>query len=114
MLLLSAGTIIFYVFDPQTQPFFPKCPFLAATAYKCPGCGSQRAIHALLHLQVSEAFRQNAFMILLIPYALFGIYLAFFGGKKRFPKAERLFFGKWAAVAWGVFILVFWVGRNIW
>ncbi|MDE7397749.1 MAG: DUF2752 domain-containing protein, partial [Muribaculum sp.] len=40
-------TVIYAVFDP-TLPWFPKCLFRQLTGLECPGCGSQRAIHALL------------------------------------------------------------------
>lgn len=111
--LLVAALYIFYTFDPELQPIFPKCPFLLLTGYQCPGCGSQRAIHSLLHLDIGAAFRYNAFMLMALPYIFLGVYLEYFGGKKRFPAVEKIFFGKWAAVALLVFIVVFWIVRNI-
>ena len=35
------------------------CPFAAMTHHPCPGCGSTRAVLALLSLHVGEAFRLN-------------------------------------------------------
>ena len=40
---------IYFALDPSRSDLFPRCVFLSLTGYKCPGCGSQRAIHALLH-----------------------------------------------------------------
>lgn len=94
ILLCIVGMIIFYVFDPEAHTFFPKCPFLVATGYECPGCGSQRAIHRLLHFDVKGAFVQNTLILFLVPYLLFGAYLAFFGGKERFPRLEKNIFRK--------------------
>src|SRR5690606_2629375 len=34
--------------DPATG-ILPSCPFYTLTHWYCPGCGSQRALHALLH-----------------------------------------------------------------
>ena len=51
---------MFYLFDPEEMAVFPRCPFLLATGYECPGCGSQRAIHDMLHLDLKSAFSQNA------------------------------------------------------
>ena len=35
---------------------------------RCPGCGSQRAIHALLHLQFKDAFMFNPLVVISIPF----------------------------------------------
>lgn len=113
VVLLAAALYIFYTFDPEVQPVFPKCPFLLATGYECPGCGSQRAIHSLLHLKIGTALKYNAFMVLALPYILLGIYLEYFGGKRRFPGVEKFFFGRWSAVVILVIIIAFWVGRNL-
>ncbi|WP_225974845.1 DUF2752 domain-containing protein [Arachidicoccus ginsenosidivorans] len=48
--------------------WFPKCPFRSLTGLQCPGCGSQRAIHDLLNLDILGAFRENALMVVSIPY----------------------------------------------
>lgn len=37
---------------------------------RCPGCGSQRAIHSLLHLQFKEAFLFNPLVIISIPFLI--------------------------------------------
>lgn len=36
-----------------------RCPFATLTHQPCPGCGSTRAIRALLHLHIADAFRLN-------------------------------------------------------
>ena len=41
--------MLFLGFDPSTTWWFPSCPFHAITGWKCPFCGSLRAIHALVH-----------------------------------------------------------------
>lgn len=112
--LVAAALYIFYTFDPETQPLFPKCPFLLATGYECPGCGSQRAVHSLLHFNIGTALKYNAFMVLAIPYIFLGIYLQYFGGKKRFPGVEKFFFGRWAAVVLLAVIIAYWILRNLW
>ena len=52
---LAVMAVVYFVFDPTTTRLFPKCAFYALTGFKCPGCGSQRAIHALLHADVLAA-----------------------------------------------------------
>lgn len=65
--------LIYGWFDPSTSHFFPKCPVKTLTHYDCPGCGSQRAIHALLNFEFREAFRQNALLVLALPYLTLGV-----------------------------------------
>lgn len=67
--VLLAG-IIYYVADPLKSPFMPRCIFHTITGLQCPGCGSQRLIHALLHADLTGAWRANALLLLMIPYLL--------------------------------------------
>jgi len=60
--------MVYYVLDPAASTsLFPRCPFLEFTGFKCPGCGSQRAIHSLLHGDVSAAWHYNAMMLVSLP-----------------------------------------------
>jgi hypothetical protein len=104
---------IFYTLNPIEIPFFPRCPFLLLTGYECPGCGSQRAIHSLLHFDFKAAFHYNALMVPAIPYILVGIYLQYFGGSRRYPQVEKILFGRWSALTVLVLVFAFWIGRNL-
>jgi len=113
IVMLIAALYIFYIIDPETHSLFPKCPFLLATGLECPGCGSQRAIHQLLHLNLIAALRYNAFMVLVLPYIFLGVYLQYLGGKIRHPKLEKLFFGRWSALIVLILVIVYWIVRNL-
>ena len=70
-LLAAAGLALLYVFDPSAAGnFFPKCPSYAFLGLYCPGCGITRALHALLHGQVAQAFAYNPLAILVSPLLL--------------------------------------------
>lgn len=69
---LIALVIIYKFFNPLESPFFPKCPVKVLTGLDCPGCGSQRAIHHLLNWDLKGALRENALMVLAIPYIILG------------------------------------------
>ncbi len=112
-LLILTALFLFYVLDPESHQIFPKCPFLMATGFECPGCGSQRAIHHLLHLNVAEALKYNAFMVLAIPYISLGVYMEYFGGKLRQPQLQKIFFGRWSALVVLIIIFAYWVLRNL-
>lgn len=112
-LMLIATLYIFYFIDPETHSLFPKCPFLLATGLECPGCGSQRAIHQLLHLNFGNALRYNALMVLALPYTFLGIYLQYLGGQLRHPQLEKLFFGRWSALIVLILVVSYWIVRNV-
>lgn len=58
---------VYFFNDPSHSSWFPRCVFYVTTGYRCPGCGSQRAIHALLHGQVWQAVRFNALFVVSLP-----------------------------------------------
>jgi len=65
-----AGAAVLYHFDPARTWFYPPCMFHALTGLNCPGCGGLRAIHKLLHGNVTGALHSNALVVLLVPIVL--------------------------------------------
>jgi hypothetical protein len=56
---------------PELYSFYPACPVRTYLHFECPGCGSTRALSALLHGHLSEALRLNAlFVVLVLPLAV--------------------------------------------
>lgn len=110
--LVAVAGIIFFTFDPSASVLFPKCPFLMLTGWQCPGCGSQRAIHALLHLDIVAALRYNALLVLSLPLILILLYAEW----KRKSNPELYVRVHHPAVIWSCFgiIVLWWVGRNLW
>jgi hypothetical protein len=70
--LLMAGTAILYFFNPAQFGFYPTCLFYKTTGLLCPGCGTLRATHQLLHGHVEAAFRFNAVLVSSLPLAAYG------------------------------------------
>lgn len=66
------AVMIYLLFSPESSIYFPKCPVYMLTGLQCPGCGSQRAIHELLNLNIAAAFTYNPLMVISIPYLLVG------------------------------------------
>ncbi|MBC2840010.1 DUF2752 domain-containing protein [Robiginitalea sp. SC105] len=50
--------LLYYGINPE-RGGFPACPFHELTGFFCTGCGSQRALHDLLHLDVAGALGHN-------------------------------------------------------
>lgn len=105
--------IVYYRVSPTSSVFFPKCAFLLLTGLKCPGCGSQRAVHALLHADLASAFAHNALLVLSLPYlalligARLYVYLhptSSLRSTLESPLAIRTYF---------VIAIAFWIARNV-
>ena len=62
--------IYFYKVNPESGPSL-KCAFKAFTGYDCPGCGSQRAFHAIMHLEFAKAWHFNPFVFFAVPATIF-------------------------------------------
>lgn len=114
VLCIAAIFIVFFLYgsiDPATSKWFPKCPFYLLTGFKCPGCGSQRAVHQLLHLHIGAAFRCNALLVAFIPLLAFLLSADLL--RYRFPKYYLA--SRKPALGWTVLavILLWWVLRNV-
>jgi hypothetical protein len=57
-------------FPPTQYGFYPQCPIHQYLGILCPGCGTTRALAALLQGHVAEALHFNPLTTLLIPTAL--------------------------------------------
>jgi len=69
----AAAIILLRVFDPATSGVFPPCPLRYLTGLYCPGCGSLRAVHALLHGELGRAWAMNPLMIVSLPFVTYGL-----------------------------------------
>ncbi len=114
LILLGLVLLVVYgLFDPAQVALFPSCPLRTATGLPCPGCGSQRAIHDLLHGHLAAALAHNALLVLALPYLLLGIYMEYAGGKYRHTQLYHRLFGKTAALIWLALVLAFWGWRLV-
>jgi len=97
---------LYYFFNPTVSNFFPKCPFYIMTGLFCPGCGSQRAIHDMMHLNIFEAINHNALMFFTFTFGI-GLYLY---SKKKF--SDLIYHPKSPLIIFGI-IFLFGVLRNL-
>ena len=107
-----AGGAFLYRFDPATSLLFPPCPFRVATGWHCPGCGSLRAFHALLHGDAARALALNPVAILAAPLLACGALretLRWIRGAD--PIRYRL--PAWSIRAWVALLVGFAVLRNL-
>ena len=70
LLAASAGGLVLFFFNPVNYAFYPFCTFYRTTGLLCPGCGSLRALHHLLHGHLAEALRFNLLLVLSVPLVM--------------------------------------------
>lgn len=106
--LLFLTVLLYFLLDPNGQIFFPKCPIYQHLGIYCSGCGSQRAIHDLLHFRIGDAVSHN---LLLLP-ALFLI-LFEFGMRLLNPEKKSIFYYRKTPFIILIVLILFTVLRNI-
>lgn len=109
--LLAAGFGYVAVHDPSVPGAFPQCLFHQATGLHCPGCGSTRAVHALLHGDFGAALGMNGLCVLLLPFLLVALPLQAVAWVRRTPPPTMAPPGAARALLWVV--LAFWLLRNL-
>lgn len=104
---------LLYIFDPITFPLTPKCPTKLLFKIDCPSCGIQRAIHALLLGNFSEAIRYNYYLLLAFPYAGFIMinYLFLQGQLKE--KCSRIIENRYVVIFYVSTYLLWFLIRNL-
>jgi len=112
-LFLALLLILYYFFNPSQHTFFISCPFKSLTGYHCAGCGSQRAIHHLLHFRWYSAFRLNPFMILSLPLVVYGIGTKLYNYVFQKEYRVQLFYKPWFIYGYFALALIYWLLRNI-
>ncbi|HEX2736782.1 MAG TPA: DUF2752 domain-containing protein [Acidimicrobiia bacterium] len=105
---LAAGCAYVGLVDPR-HGVYPLCPFHAVTGLWCPGCGSTRALHAILHGHLTTALHDNAVFVLAVP-ALLALYFRWLA---RGPDVHPLRIRPWMISSSLVFLAVFGVLRNL-
>jgi hypothetical protein len=116
-LIVLAAAFLLWRYDPtstKTGVISLFCPFNKLTGLYCPGCGTTRALHALLHLDLGLAIRDNAVFVLLagpvIAYMAVGEYLHFITGRVLLSPVKV---PKWMLYTLLALLLLFTVLRNI-
>jgi len=114
IILISIIAMVYRIYNPILDVFFPKCPFFVITGFKCPGCGSQRAIHYLLNFDISKAINENVLLVLSIPYILTGfVFESVLEPSDKILKWRKRLFGQRAIIIIVAIIVAFWVVRNL-
>ncbi|SQD99345.1 MULTISPECIES: DUF2752 domain-containing protein [unclassified Parafrankia] len=109
---LAVGVCVrVYLVDPAEPGHYPSCPFRALTTWDCPGCGTLRGLHQLLHGHPTAAADHNLFFVLAAPGLALGWLIAMArcaGWRRRVPSLPPRLLPLLPAL-----IAVFWAVRNL-
>ena len=112
ILVVVVAATIYFLYDPEdTSNPYPKCPFFMLTGWKCPGCGLQRAVHDLLHLDIAGAAHHNILLIVALPLVCFFFFVDRM--KTRLPRLYAFANHPVTTVVLIAIVLAWWVLRNI-
>ena len=105
--------IYYYYFQESSAVLVATCPSRSIFGIYCPGCGSQRALAALLHGDFRQSFQYNPMLIpslLLLAVIGFGLLKA-----KFYPNSKPSLFQKYPKIAYAIFalLILYMVLRNI-
>src|SRR4030095_3206655 len=110
-LSIAMGATYLFIFDPGKTGFFPACPFRTLTGFTCPGCGSTRGLHRLLHGDIVSALEFYSLIVLSLPFLLYALvrYTAAAVSGRRVQKhyVDAKYIWMLCAV-----IMSFWIFRN--
>lgn len=111
VLTLAAGAGLYFLVDPARSDWMPKCMFYSLTGWKCPGCGSQRMLHALLHGDFARAWNENAFLLCMLPLLALMTCAAIF--RRRYPKLYMRLNSLPVIIGISAALVAWWLLRNL-
>lgn len=115
-LILAVAGWLYFNFNPATVSFFPKCPSYSLLGFYCAGCGSQRAVHQLLHARIGTAADYNLLAIIYSPLLLayFAEWLLHkYTSVIKTLQVRKLFHQPWFVYCTLVLVVLFTIVRNI-
>jgi magnesium-transporting ATPase (P-type) len=115
-ILILGGAFVYYFFlnNPTDKgTVFLRCPSNYLFGIFCPGCGSQRAIHQLLHFNLVEAIRYNALLVITFPFLIYITLIWLYNFVFEKHVRIKLFYNN--KFVWTLFIVIILYGviRNI-
>lgn len=112
LIILLIIAVLFYFLNPVEHQLFPKCIFHSVSGYHCPGCGSQRAIHSLMHLNFAGVVGNNFLFLPAVALIIYH-YLHPVLNKLLSWKLPNVFYYK--KTPWIIFavVILFWILRNL-
>lgn len=116
VLLLPAafiiGGVVLYCMTPGRAWWVPPCLFHEFTGLYCPGCGTTRGLHALLHGDIRAALRYNVMTTVSVPLLIYAAGKAVWSELKGIKTPSRAL-PSWVPWAIAAAMGLYWILRNI-
>ncbi len=109
--VIGLGSVYLWIFEPGKTGYFPACPFRMLTGLNCPGCGSTRGLHRLVHGDLAGAFQFNALMVIVLPFLLYALARYTIAAVTGRPYQRHYVNQRYLWMLLAV-IMVFWIFRN--
>lgn len=109
--VLALGATYLYLFNPANGAGYPACPFRMITGLQCPGCGTLRGLHQLLHGHPLAAFKLNPLMVISLPFLLLVLFLSTRTAITGRSQPKLFIPARYIWIFLGV-VVFFWVFRN--
>ncbi|TDH28763.1 DUF2752 domain-containing protein [Segetibacter sp. 3557_3] len=105
--------LLYFFIDARYSTIFPRCPFNLVTGLLCPGCGSQRAISAILHGDFLHALRLNLLLVLSLPLIVYSALVHTLNAFRTIQLRQTIFYSPLFVKLFLAAVILFWVLRNI-
>ncbi len=102
------AALLFFSLNPENHMFFPKCLVKEHLGIYCSGCGSQRALHDLMHLRIGKVFGHNALFLPFLMVVLHHVLV-----KVNLLKGKTILEYRYAPLIILGIVVVFTVVRNL-
>ncbi len=110
MIILS---LLYFFFPVTRNSFHPSCIFKTITGLHCPGCGSQRAISAILKGNFLQAMSYNILFLLSLPFIGFSATVFTLNAFRKKQIQQTIFYKNWFIKLVFIVVILFWILRNI-
>jgi hypothetical protein len=108
-----AGSLLYFYLDPSYNKLFPPCPFYSITGLFCPGCGSQRAFHDLLHGNIAASAGHNLLFVAALPVVGYSAIAVVNNVFRKRKMHQPLFYSQRFTIGVLVVVLLFAILRNV-
>ena len=108
-----ALSLLYFFYPASSNSFHPDCIFLKLTGLYCPGCGSQRAVSALLHGNFYQAINFNLLLVLSIPFILYSAFVFSWNVFSENKLSQHIFYNPLFIKIFLAAVILFAITRNI-
>jgi hypothetical protein len=113
IIAVSVLALLYFFYPASSNSFHPDCIFLKLTGLYCPGCGSQRAVSALLHGNFYQAINFNLLLVLSIPFILYSAFVFSWNVFSENKLSQHIFYNPLFIKIFLAAVILFAITRNI-